>query len=51
MNDNPYEYKGHIIGQIEDYKEESDGYISTYVLSKDENTEVILPVEMTYRIY
>lgn len=51
INDNPYEYKDHVVGQIEDYKEEPDGHISTYVLSKDDNTEVTLPVEMTYRVY
>ena len=50
-DDDPYQYEDHIIGQVEDYREEPDGHISTYVLSKPDNTEVTLPVEMTYRIY
>lgn len=51
IDDDPYQYENHDIGQIEDYKEEPDGHISIYVLSKPDNTEVTLPVEMTYRIY
>lgn len=51
VDDDPYQYEDHIIGQIEDYKEEADGHISTYVLSKPDNTDVTMPVEMTYRIY
>lgn len=51
IDDDPYQYEDHVVGLIEDYKEETDGHISTYVLSKPDNTDVTVPVEMTYRIY
>lgn len=51
IHDNPYEYKRHDIGQIIDYLEEPDGYISVYILSRDDDTEIRIPACMTYRIY